>query len=93
MPFDDDVRDRAPARDPRAVDFVRFVDAVVARLEKGEREYGGRSFDLASPRLLDEVLEELEDVAGWAFILWCRLRRVRDVLAFAEAGTSRKDRA
>jgi hypothetical protein len=64
--------------------WLEFVAAVERRLEKGAAVYGDRSFDLASPRLLDEVLEELEDVSGWSFVLWCRLRRIRDVLAFAE---------
>ena len=65
--------------------FAEFTTAVADRLKKGEHDYGDRSFDLGSPRLLDEILEELEDVAGWSWILWCRLRRIRDVLAFAES--------
>ncbi len=57
-----------------------FAAATDSRLKQGAREYGDRSFDLASTSLLDEIREELEDVAGWAFILWVRLGRVRDVL-------------
>jgi hypothetical protein len=69
---------------PERPAFADFAAAIGRRLEKGRKAYGDRSFDLASPRLVDEVLEELEDVAGWSFVLWCRLRRVRAVLAFTE---------
>ena len=56
--------------------FEDYFVAVRARLRQGEREYGGRSFS-ADPRvLLEEIRDELRDVAGWAFILDCRLERV-----------------
>jgi len=60
--------------------FHDFVLAVASRLRAGEREYGDRSFALPAARLADEIVEELEDVAGWAFILWCRLRKLRAAL-------------
>jgi hypothetical protein len=69
---------------PERPAFADFAAAVERRLEKGREVYADRSFDLASPRLLDEVLEELLDTCAWSFILWTRLRRIRDVLAFAE---------
>lgn len=64
--------------------FADFAAAVERRLENGREVYGDRSFDLASPRLLDEVLEELADVAGWSFILWCRMRRLEAALPAKE---------
>jgi hypothetical protein len=69
---------------PERPAFADFVAAVERRLEKGREVYSDRSFDLASPLLVHEILEELEDVAGWSSLLWSRLRRVCDVLAFAE---------
>ncbi len=44
-----------------------FAGTVRARLEKGQAEYGDTSF-----RRPPE--EELADVCGWAFVLWCRIR-------------------
>lgn len=60
-------------------DALSFFAAVKARLEVGEREYG-TSQDRPSPELVDEIMEELEDVAGWSILLWSKLRRIRDSL-------------
>jgi len=30
--------------------------------------------------LLSEIEEELLDVCGWSFVLWCRLHRLRVIL-------------
>jgi hypothetical protein len=69
---------------PDRPDFAAFVDAVGERLEKGALTYGDRSFDRPSVGLACEIEEELLDVCAWAFILWTRLRRLRDGLALAE---------
>ncbi len=55
-------------------EFGVFVEAVETRLDKGAREYGERSFERPPGELVGEVMQELEDVVGWSFILWCRLR-------------------
>ena len=57
-----------------------FASLVAKRLEAGRREYGGRSFSREPRELVREVEEELFDVAGWAFILWSRMRDVRVAL-------------
>jgi hypothetical protein len=49
---------------------------VRARCEKGQQEYGDRSFTRPPSELLAEVAEELADVVGWAFILWARVHRM-----------------
>ena len=61
--------------------FDAFVSAVASRLCAGEREYGNRSFARPPVELVGEIAEELEDVAGWAYILWRRLRELRAALA------------
>lgn len=38
----------------------------------GASTYGDASFKRKPQELLTEVMEELKDVSGWAFILWCR---------------------
>ena len=55
-------------------DFSSFTQAVARRLEAGAREYGDASFSRPPAELVGEVLEELEDVAGWAYVAWCRVR-------------------
>lgn len=56
-----------------------YIAAVRWRLAQGEQEYGDSK---ARPpeELANEIMQELEDVAGWACLLWSRLRRIRDEL-------------
>jgi hypothetical protein len=59
----------------------RFASKVIARLESGQEEYGDVSLTLPTERLVDEIQQELEDVAGWGLILWTRLQRCRKATA------------
>lgn len=61
-----------------------FMLQVRAKLETGRAIYGDRSFELQGYELLTEIAAELEDVAGWAFILWTRIERVRRALESTE---------
>jgi len=63
--------------DPLAA-WPAFVEATSARLEAGRRDYGDRSFSLPADELAREVEEELFDVAAWSFILWTRVRAIRE---------------
>lgn len=60
-----------------AQDWERYTERVKARLDTGHRVYGGASTYRPSGDLLTEVQQELEDVAGWAMLLWSRLERMR----------------
>ena len=60
--------------------FTEFARAVNARLEAGRASYGDASFSRHPAVLCGEVEQELLDVAGWGFILWCRMRALRDAL-------------
>ncbi len=61
-----------------------FFFAVNARLEKGRTEYGNRSFS-ADPRvLIGEIIEEAEDIAGWSFIAWKRLKNIQSALRYLD---------
>ena len=51
-----------------------FAGTVLSRLEKGQTEYGDTSFQRPRQELIGEIEEELADVCGWAFVLWCRIR-------------------
>jgi hypothetical protein len=82
-----DVKVIRQAREPVAsqrfttVAFEEFTTRVLARLDKGRQAYGDRSFDRAPGELLAEIREELEDVCGWSFVLWCRLADLEQALA------------
>ena len=57
--------------------FPEFVKRLEARLEKGHREYGDKSFDASLAELTDEIEEELLDVCGWTVIMFARLQGLR----------------
>lgn len=58
--------------------FPQFREILEARLARGVREYGDGSFSEPPDELLREMQEEVLDVAGWGFILWVRLQRLRE---------------
>lgn len=60
--------------------FPAFVERVQARLEQGRAQYGDRSFDAEPAVLLAELQAEALDLAGWGFVLWHRLERMRRAL-------------
>lgn len=53
--------------------LVDFLHAVGRRVDAGAVAYGDRSFSRPPAELIREIREEVQDVAGWAFILDCRL--------------------
>ena len=59
-------------------DWPRFVEQAGRRLEAGRHAYGDRSFHRPPAELVGEVEAELLDVAAWAFILWKRVRALRE---------------
>lgn len=52
-----------------------FVSRVSNRLQRGAATYGDLSFDKPLATTADEILQELEDVAGWAAIAWVRISK------------------
>lgn len=65
--------------DPLAA-WGEFTAAAASRLEAGRKDYGDRSFSLPPAELAREVEEELLDVAAWSFILWARIRALREAV-------------
>lgn len=51
------------------------------RLRVGAECYGDKSFDKTNERLAQEIQEELLDVAGWGFILWEKMQRLKAKMA------------
>ena len=72
------------ARDPLD-HWPDFAGTVRARLEKGQAEYGDASFQLPPEELVGEIEEELADVCGWAFVLWCRVRGLEKAVSVSRA--------
>lgn len=50
----------------------QFLSRVAARLDAGREEYGDQSLDRPIDATKQEILEEIEDICGWSFALWCR---------------------
>jgi hypothetical protein len=70
--------DRSPLSDAALRQWPDFILSVLARLEAGKQTYGDRSFQMQPAELSGEVEEELLDVTGWAFVLWVRMRSIRN---------------
>lgn len=72
----------------------RFVARLRRRLVAGAATYGDMSFHCPPADFVDEVMQELEDVAGWSLLLWIRPDRLRDqVEHVAQPGGEPHDRA
>lgn len=57
--------------------FPRFEERVAQRLSAGAVEYEDSSIHRPAGQLIDEIQQELEDVCGWAAILWLRLENLK----------------
>lgn len=60
-----------------------FLAAIAGRLEVGARDYGNESFHKPVAATEEEILAELLDVAGWAYVLWVQMRVRLQKLAIA----------
>lgn len=54
-----------------------FMCRVEERLKEGETQYGNKSYAKNPDALLNEIQQEVEDIAGWGAILWARLENMR----------------
>jgi hypothetical protein len=66
-------------------EFCLFVEAVRARLMKGAVAYENRSFSKDPLALVEELRQEALDLAGWGFILFCRLEAMATALEASRA--------
>ena len=62
-----------------------FFSEIQTRVLAGRRAYGDRSFSKAPRELLDEVQQELLDVCGWSYVLYCRVAQMGEALRDVEA--------
>ena len=56
----------------------RFITHLRKRLNEGDIQHGNANFALPLEDIIVEIQEELADVAGWAFIGWTKLERLRE---------------
>jgi len=66
--------------------WASFVDAMEKRLTTGFHEYGDKSFSGNPTKLVGEMMQECEDIMGWGYILWCRLRRLQNIVEVLDEG-------
>ena len=71
-----------------AAAFEQLVFQVRGRLERGAVDLEDRNLDAPPTALLNEVKEELEDICGWATLLWHRVERLRPALRQLEEMTN-----
>jgi hypothetical protein len=59
---------------------TEFFAVLRERLKAGQKTYGDKSFSREPGELLGELELEALDLAGWSYILWCRLRKLQAAL-------------
>lgn len=68
-------------------DFGEFASRVEGRLAVGAEEYGNSAERRPPTELADELAEEALDIAGWGFLLYRRIQRLRRRVAELEAAS------
>lgn len=53
---------------------AEFLESLACRLEAGAAEYGNKSFQKNYAQLKNEMEQELLDIAGWAYVMWAKLK-------------------
>lgn len=54
-----------------------YFKTLRGRLRVGAECYGDKSFEKTEGRLLQEIQEEILDIAGWSYILWAKIERLK----------------
>lgn len=67
-------RERDNAVSPLDSAFTLFAERLRKRWADGAKRYGDQSFAAPLTETCRQIMEELEDVPGWAFILWIQVR-------------------
>jgi hypothetical protein len=71
---------KTPKSDAAIKRWGEFAFQVQKRLENGKNTYGDTSFDKPLAELLDEIQQECLDLAGWGFVLYCRIEEMRKAI-------------
>ena len=57
--------------------YEKYFKELRNRLVVGAQCYGDKSFTKTNQRLIQEIQEEILDIAGWSYILWEKLERLK----------------
>ena len=60
--------------------FDEFMEILHDRMEQGYKEYGDESFEKPLIDLLEELEQEVLDQAGWGFILYDKIQRLKKLV-------------
>lgn len=71
----------SPKSDDALKHFNGFVEEVRKRLEAGKETYGDSSFTRPVEDIAREIQCECLDLAGWGFILYCRVEAMRQAIS------------
>lgn len=82
-----------PISDEAISTFDAFTAQVRSRLDRGRQDYGDSSFDRPLGDVLRELSEEALDIAGWGFIVWARIERLKRTLDRIETLSTVRDTA
>lgn len=61
-------------------DYQQFLSDLAAKLDRGAKEYGEVSFSRDPLELIEELKAECLDLAGWGYILWHRLEKMKETI-------------
>jgi hypothetical protein len=70
-------------------DIQQFLSHIKTRLDAGAAAYGDQSFNRPVLNTTEEILQEIEDIAGWSFVLWVQAKR--RLAGVAQALEARQD--
>lgn len=70
-------RNRTASLAPTAAQRAAFLLLLNARLEMGAEAYSDVSFERPAMELIEEIQQEVLDMAGWGYVLWERLERLK----------------
>ena len=77
-------KNRGNSNTPKSDEAVPIIDCFHAnvrrRFQAAKPVYGDASFEVPIDRVIAEIQEELEDVAGWSAIMWARLEGMKGKL-------------
>lgn len=68
--------------------FVDYLRMLITRHRTGAKVYGISSYQRNSNALLDEMLEEAVDIAGWGAFVYRRIQKMQDEMAKLDENNS-----
>lgn len=60
-----------------ALMLPKYFQLMEKRLRGGADQYGDISFSSDPTKLCEELEQEVLDIAGWSFPLWCRIQDLK----------------